>query len=55
MEYKVSTGSEVFCLGFTKSFFSTAELNFKLKPQANDIKISPNLMYGAILPPLDRI
>jgi hypothetical protein len=32
-----------------------AELNLKLKPQENDIKISPNLIYGAISPPIDKI
>jgi hypothetical protein len=32
-----------------------AELNLQLKPQANDIKISPNLIYDAISPPIHRI
>jgi hypothetical protein len=32
-----------------------AELNVELKPQENDIKISPNLIYGAIDPLVDRI
>jgi hypothetical protein len=31
------------------------ELNLELKPQENDIKISPNLIYGAISPPIDKI
>jgi hypothetical protein len=33
----------------------TAELNLKLKTQANDIKINLNLIYGAISPLVDRI
>ena len=32
-----------------------AELNLKLKPQENDIKISPNLIYDTISSPLDKI
>ena len=32
-----------------------ANLNLELKPQANDIKISPNLICGAISHPVDRI
>jgi hypothetical protein len=32
-----------------------AKLNLKLKPQENDIKISSNLIYDAISPPIDRI
>jgi hypothetical protein len=32
-----------------------AELNLKLKPQANDIKISPNLICGVISHLVDRI
>jgi hypothetical protein len=31
------------------------ELNHELKPQANDIKISSNLIYDAISPPIDKI
>ena len=30
----------LFALWFSKSSASTVELNFKLKPQANDIRIS---------------
>jgi hypothetical protein len=32
-----------------------AKLNLELKPQANNIKISPNLIYDAILPQLNII
>jgi len=32
-----------------------AELNPQLKPPENDIKISPNLIYGAISSPIHRI
>jgi hypothetical protein len=32
-----------------------AELNPQLKPQKADIKISPNLIYGAISSPIHRI
>jgi hypothetical protein len=31
------------------------ELNLELKFQENGIKISPNLIYGAISPLIDRI
>jgi hypothetical protein len=31
------------------------ELNLKSKPQVKNIKIRPNLIYGAISPLLDRI
>jgi len=41
-EYEVSINSKMVWLWFTKSTVSMAELNFKLKLQANDIKISPN-------------
>jgi hypothetical protein len=34
---------------------SAAELNFELKFQANDIRISLNWKYNAILPPIDII
>jgi len=54
-EYEVSSDSEVVCLWFTKSSVSTAELNLELKPQANNIRISPNLTYDAISPPIDWI
>jgi hypothetical protein len=40
--------SEVVCLWFTKSCVCVVELNLELKPQANDIKISPNLICSAI-------
>jgi len=39
-EYEVSIDSKVVCLWFTKGSVSAAELNLKLKPQENDIKIS---------------
>jgi len=32
-----------------------AELNLELKPQANNIKISPDFIYVTISPPIDRI
>ena len=32
-----------------------AELNLQLKPPEADIKISPNLIYGAISSPIHRI
>jgi hypothetical protein len=32
-----------------------AELNLELKPQKNDIKINPNLIYCAISPLIERI
>jgi len=32
-----------------------AKLNLELKPQANDIKISPNLICGVISHPVDKI
>ena len=54
-EYEVSIYSKMDCLWFTKSSVSTAELNLKLKPQANYFKISPNFTYVAISPPIDRI
>jgi len=44
-EYEVSSNSKVFCLWFTKSSVSVAELNLELKAQANYIKISPNFTY----------
>ena len=31
------------------------KLNLELKPHANDIKIIPNLICGAISHPIDRI
>jgi len=52
-EYEVSIYSKEFCLWFTKSSVSTAELSLELKPQANNIRISPNLTYDAISPPID--
>jgi hypothetical protein len=54
-EYEVSIDSKVVCLWFTKSSVSTAELNFELKSQVNDIRISSNWIYDVILPPIDRI
>jgi hypothetical protein len=32
-----------------------AELNLQLKPPESEIKISPNLIYGAISSPIHRI
>jgi hypothetical protein len=32
-----------------------AKLNLQLKPQETDIQISPNLIYGAISPPVHKI
>ena len=52
-EYEVSIYSKVVCLWFTKSSVSTAELSLELKPQANNIRISPNLTYNAISHPRD--
>jgi hypothetical protein len=52
-EYEVSIYSKVFCLWFTKSSVSAAELSLELKPQVNNIRISPNLTYDAITPPID--
>ena len=45
----------MFCLWFIKSSVSAAELSLKLKPQENNIRISPNLTYDAIAPPIDWI
>jgi hypothetical protein len=42
-------------LYFTKNCVSAIELNLELKPQANDVKISPNLIYGAISSPVDKL
>jgi len=47
-EYEVSIYSKAVCLWITKSSVSAAELNLELKPQANNIRISPNLTYDAI-------
>jgi hypothetical protein len=33
----------------------TTKLNLELKPQLNNIKISSNLIYDAIVAPVDRI
>jgi len=54
-KYEVSIYSKLVFIWFPKSIVSTAELNIKLKSQANDIKISPNFIYVAISPPIDRI
>ena len=43
----------MFFLWFTKSGVFAAKLNLELKPQANNIRISPNLTYDAISPPID--
>ena len=47
-EYEVSIYYKVFCLWFTKSSVSAAELSLELKPQANNIRISPDLTYDSI-------
>jgi len=44
-EYEVSIESKVVCLWLTS--VSAVELNLELKPQANNIKISPNFIYVA--------
>jgi len=54
-EYEVSIDSKVVCLWFTKSSVPAAELNLKLKSQADNIRISPNLIYDAISPLIDGI
>ena len=54
-EYDVSIDSKVFYLGFTKSSVSAVELKLELKPQTNNIRISPTLIYDAIPPPIDWI
>ena len=54
-EYEVSIDSKVFYLGFTKSSVFVVELKLELKPQANNIRISPTLIYDAIPPPIDWI
>ena len=43
IEYEVSIDSKVVCLWFNKSSVSAAELNLKLKPQANNIRITPKV------------
>jgi hypothetical protein len=53
IEYEVSIDSKVVCLWFNKSSVSAAELNLKLKPQANNIRITPKFTYDAITPPID--
>jgi hypothetical protein len=55
IEYEVSIDSKVVSLWLTKSSVSVVELNFELKPQENDIKISPNFIYVVIAPLIDRI
>ena len=52
LEYEVSIYSKVFYLGFTKSSVFAVELKLELKPQANNIRISPTLIYDAIPPPI---
>ena len=49
-EYEVSIDSKMVYIWFTKSSVSSTELNLKLKPHANDIKISPNFIYGDVIP-----
>ena len=53
LDYEVLIDSKEFYLGFTKSSVSAAELKLELKPQANNITISPTLIYDAIPPPID--
>jgi hypothetical protein len=53
--YEVSIDSKEVSMWFTESSVFTAELNLKLKPQANNIRISLNLTYDSISPPIDRI
>jgi NADH:ubiquinone oxidoreductase subunit H len=55
IEYEVSIDSKVVSLWLTKSSVSVVELNLELKPQENDIKISPNFIYVVIAPLIDRI
>jgi hypothetical protein len=55
IEYEVLIYSKVFGLWFTKSSVSEVELSLELKPQANNIIISPNFTYDAISPLIDRI
>jgi hypothetical protein len=55
IEYEVSIDSKMVCICFTKSSVSATELNLKLKPLANDIKISPNFISIAMSFPIDRI
>jgi hypothetical protein len=52
-KYEVSIDSKEFFLWFTKSSVFAAELNLELKPQANNIRIRPNLTYDAISHPID--
>jgi hypothetical protein len=54
-EYEVSIYSKVFCLWFTKSSVSAAELSLELKPQAKNMRIRPYFTYDTISPPIDRI
>jgi hypothetical protein len=54
-EYEVSIDSKMVCIWFTKSSVSATELNLKLKPNANDIKISPNFISMAMSFPIDRM
>ena len=53
IQYEVSIYYKVCCLWFTKSSVSAAELSLELNPQANNMRISPNLTYDAISPPID--
>ena len=54
-ECEFSMDSKMGCIWFTKSSVSATELNLKLKPHANDIKISPNFISMAMSFPIDRI
>jgi hypothetical protein len=54
-EYEVSIDSKMVCIWFTKSSVSSTELNLKLIPHANDIKISLKFISMAMSFPIDRI
>jgi ABC-type thiamin/hydroxymethylpyrimidine transport system permease subunit len=55
IEYEVSIDFKVVYLWFTRSSVYAAKLNLKLKPQADDIKISSNFIYVVISPLIDGI
>jgi len=54
-KYDVSIDYKVVCLFLTKNSVFVAELNVELKPQENNIRLSPKLTYNAIKLPIDRI
>ena len=55
IQYEVSIYYKVFCLWFTKSSVSAAELSLELKPQAQNIRISPILTHDMLSPLIDGI